>query len=64
MRRFGQVLSACAALMLAVHALGSNVLASVPPTAAAPEISPTSISAGLALLAGGVLMLRARRGSK
>jgi hypothetical protein len=62
MRRFVQVLSACAALMLAVHALGSNVLASG--GSAAPEISPTSISAGLALLAGGVLMLRARRGSK
>jgi hypothetical protein len=27
-----------------------------------PEISPTSISAGLAILAGGVLMFRARRG--
>ena len=26
-----------------------------------PEISPASISAGLAILAGGVLMLRARR---
>jgi len=65
MRRFGQVLSACAALMLAVHALGSNVLASSDPVpAVAPEISPTSISAGLALLAGGFLMLRARRGSK
>jgi hypothetical protein len=64
MRRFGQVLSACAALMLAVHALSSNVLASEPVPAVAPEISPTSISAGLALLAGGFLMLRARRGSK
>ena len=65
MRRFGQVLSACAALMLAVHALGSNVLASEStPPAIVPEISPMSISAGLALLAGGFLMLRARRGSK
>ena len=61
MRKFGQWLSCGAAVMLAVHALGSNALAS---TATAPEISPTSISAGLALLAGGVLMLRARRGSK
>ena len=51
-----------AAVMLAVHALGSSVLASG--GAAAPEISPMSISAGVALLAGGVLMLRARRGSK
>ncbi len=64
MRRLGQVLSACAAVMLAVHALASNVLASDPPPAVAPEISPMSISAGVALLAGGVLMLRARRGSK
>jgi hypothetical protein len=30
-------------------------------TAGVPEISPGSISAGLALLAGGVIMLRARR---
>ena len=61
MRRFAQGLSVCAAAMLALHALSSNVLAAVSP---APEISPNSISAGLALLAGGVLMLRARRGSK
>jgi hypothetical protein len=47
-------------VMLAVHALGSNALAST----VTPEISPGSISSGLALLAGGVLMLRARRGSK
>jgi hypothetical protein len=63
MRRFGQWFSVGAAVMLAVHALSSNVLAS-PPAVGAPEISPDSISAGLALLAGGVLMLRARRGSK
>ena len=62
MRRFSQWLSVGAAVMLAVHALSSNVLAQS--TAPAPEISPSSISAGLALLAGGVLMLRARRGSK
>jgi hypothetical protein len=62
MRRFGQVFSACAAMMLVVLALGSTVLASEP--AVAPEISPMSISAGLAVLAGGVLMLRARRGAK
>ena len=62
MRRFHQWGSIGAAMMLAVHALGSNVFAS--PIGAAPEIDPGSISAGLALLAGGVLMLRARRGSK
>jgi len=64
MRTFGRGFSACWALMLAVHALGSNVLASGPVGVPVPEISPMSISAGLALLAGGVLMLRARRGSK
>jgi hypothetical protein len=64
MRRFGQVLSACAALMLAVHAMGSNALASLDVPGVVPEISPASISGGLALLAGGFLMLRARRGSK
>ena len=60
MRSFSRWLGAGAALMLTVHALGSNALAST----TVPEISPSSISAGLALLAGGVLMLRARRGSK
>jgi hypothetical protein len=60
MRRFGQWLNCGAAMMMAVHALGSNALAST----ATPEISPASLSSGLALLAGGVLMLRARRGSK
>jgi hypothetical protein len=62
MRGFSRWFSSGAAVMLAVHALGSSVLASG--GAAAPEISPTSISAGVALLGGGVLMLRARRGSK
>ena len=38
----------------------SNAAAGSPITV--PEISPASISAGLAMLAGGVLMLRARRG--
>ncbi len=61
MRRFGQWLSWGAVVMLAVHTLGSNALAS---TAVTPEISPGSISSGLALLAGGVLILRARRGGK
>jgi hypothetical protein len=61
MRRFGERLSACAAVLMSIHALSSNAFASI---TTAPEISPTSISAGLALLAGGVLMLRARRGSK
>jgi branched-subunit amino acid transport protein AzlD len=63
MRRFGQWFSVGAAVMLGVHALSSNALASLSPVGA-PEISPDSISAGLALVAGGVLMLRALRGSK
>ena len=47
------------ALMLSLHALGADAFASV--ASPVPEIGPGSISAGLALLAGGVLMLRARR---
>ncbi len=47
------------AVMLALHALGAGALASN--AVAVPEINPGSISAGIALLAGGVLMLRARR---
>ena len=39
----------------------SNVAAGKDIPIAVPEISPTSLSAGLAILAGGVLMLRARR---
>jgi len=52
---------AALALMLSVHALGSEAFAQVE---SVPEISPGSISAGVALLAGGVLVLRARRRSK
>jgi MYXO-CTERM domain-containing protein len=50
------------ALMLSVHALGTQALASA--VSQVPEVSPGSISAGIALLAGGVLLLRARRRSK
>jgi MYXO-CTERM domain-containing protein len=50
------------AVMLSVHALGTQAFASVAPSV--PEIGPGSISAGLALLAGGILVLRARRRSK
>jgi hypothetical protein len=50
------------ALMLGVHALGSDVFASR--VEAVPEISPGSLSAGVALLAAGILVLRARRRSK
>ena len=63
MRAPSRLIAAAAAVMLAVHALGTIVLASEP-TAVAPEIGPGSISAGLALLAGGVMLFRARRGSK
>ena len=53
------------ALVLSVHALSTLAVASVPPPApSVPEIGPTMITGGLALLAGGVLMLRARRRSK
>jgi hypothetical protein len=50
------------ALMLCVHALAGTAAAST--AVVVPEINPGSISAGLALLAGGILVLRARRGSK
>jgi LPXTG-motif cell wall-anchored protein len=51
----------CAAFAVAaiVHGLATTATASV--VQQVPEISPASISAGLAILAGGVLMLRARR---
>jgi hypothetical protein len=45
-----------------VLTLGTEAMASVAP--AVPEVNPGSISAGVALLAGGILLLRARRGSK
>ena len=50
------------ALALSVHALGTQAVGSV--VTQVPEISPATISGGLALLAGGILMLRARRRSK
>ena len=47
-----------------LHAAAGEALASVPTAPGVPEISPGSISAGLALLAGSVLVLRSRRRSK
>jgi hypothetical protein len=44
---------------LIVAASATNALASVV-SAAAPEINPSTMTAGLALLAGGVLLARAR----
>ncbi len=48
-------------LGVAAIALGIAAPASAGVPAAVPEINGASISAGLALLAGGILMLRARR---
>ena len=45
-----------------VIAIEGHVLAGAVPIA--PEIDGSSISAGLGLLAGGILILRSRRGSK
>ena len=56
MRKFGY---AVAAVALMVAATATNAVASVVPTV--PEINPASVTAGLGLLAGGVLILRARR---
>ncbi len=49
------------ALALVLHGLASSATASIAPTPAVPEIGPGAISAGVAILAGGVLLLRARR---
>ena len=62
MKRYSRWFGAGVAMMLSLHALGTAAYASnaVP----APEIDPGSIPMGLALLAGGVLMMKARRGTK
>jgi hypothetical protein len=49
-------------LLLILFSAGSNLLAGT--VSAAPEIDAGSISAGFGLLAGGILILRARRRSK
>jgi hypothetical protein len=45
-------------IVLALHSIGSVALAT---PAIAPEIDGSSMSAGLGLLAAGVLLLRARK---
>jgi hypothetical protein len=57
MRRIGYLVFV-AGLVLAATA--TDALAWTPTVAAVPEISPVSLSAGLALLSGGVLIARAR----
>ena len=54
-----RLLWAATAVVAMVHGSASVAASSVTP--AVPEIGPASISAGVAILAGGVLMLRARR---
>jgi MYXO-CTERM domain-containing protein len=51
------------AVLVAVHVLGGVALASFDPVST-PEIDGSSISAGLGLLAAGILVVRARRSSK
>ncbi len=60
MKRYSRWFGAGVAVMLSLHALGTAAYATV----ATPEIDPGSIPMGLALLAGGVLMMKARRGTK
>jgi hypothetical protein len=60
MKRYSRWFGAAVALMLSLHALGTVAYAS----AVTPEIDPGSIPMGIALVAGGVLMMRARRGTK
>jgi hypothetical protein len=57
MRKIGYVVLAMG-LVLATTA--TDALASIDVPLPVPEISPTSLSAGLALLAGGALLARAR----
>ena len=54
-----RIVHAALGLAFVLHALGTSVIASG--AVAVPEISAGSISAAVALLSGGVLMLRARR---
>jgi len=55
MRKIGYVTLVALAVAAAVtDAIAGSVVA-------VPEISPASLSAGLALVAGGVLLVRARR---
>ena len=60
MKRYSRWFGAGVAVMLSLHALGTAAYASV----AVPEIDPGSVPMGLALLTGGVLMMKARRGTK
>ena len=51
-------------VMVAILATSGSVGAEGPPAVPVPEIGPMSISAGLAVLTGGVLIFRARRNRK
>ena len=55
MKRLGYALIAVGLVLAAT----TNAIAGSP--VQAPEINPTSVSAGLALLAGGVMLVRMRR---
>jgi hypothetical protein len=58
MRSFIQL--ACAAVV-AVLSIATVAAAAAP---SAPEIEPTSVGAGLGVLAAGILMMRSRRGNR
>jgi hypothetical protein len=60
MKRYSRWFGAGVAVMLSLHALGTAAYATV----ATPEIDPGSIPMAIALLPGGVLLLKARRGTK
>ena len=60
MKRYSPWFGGGVAVMLSLHALGTAAYASEP----VPEIDPGSIPMGIALVAGGVLMMKARRGTK
>ena len=58
MRKLGYVVAAIAAVLVTT---ATNAVASAP-VVTTPEINPGSVAAGVGLLTGGVLLLRARFG--
>jgi len=55
----GKWAGAALAVALVIHGFATEAFASAVPRAV-PEIDPGSVTAGVALLAGGLLILRAR----
>jgi len=58
MRSFVQFTCAAVIMVLSMATIASALIPS------APEIEPSSVGAGLGVLAAGVLMMKSRRGSR